>query len=67
MVANSASPACGSGGSVAKRAMSLYGRDAALDVFLRKARKMPWGELSPAQSQTILDELRELIANLPVD
>lgn len=54
-------------GGVAKLAMSLYGRDAALDVFLRKARKMPWGELSPAQSQTILDELRELIANLPVD
>lgn len=51
---------------VVKLATSLYGRDPALDVFVRKARKLAWNELSPEQSRAMLEELRELIANLPV-
>jgi hypothetical protein len=51
---------------IAGIAMSLYGRDGNLDAFLRKARKTPWNQLSPEQCRALLDELRELIANLPV-
>lgn len=61
-----AAPSGPSVAGVAASAMSLYGRDPALDVFLRKARKTPWNQLSAAQSRAMLDELRELIANLPV-
>lgn len=62
----SASPTGPSVASVASTAMALYGRDPALDVFLRKARKTQWNQLSPEQSRAMLEELRELIANLPV-
>ncbi len=50
----------------AKQAMSLYGRDAGLDVFLRKARK---GQLEAARGAALTQEvetLRELLANLPM-
>jgi hypothetical protein len=50
----------------AKQALGLYGRDAALDVFLRKARK---GQLDGVSGQALVQEvekLRELLAGLPM-
>lgn len=47
-------------------AQGLYGRDAALDVFLRKAKKNPVTALPKAQLKPELDKFRELVASLPV-
>lgn len=51
---------------VAKAAMELYGRDAALDAFLRKVRK---GQLAAANDTELrgeLEKFRELLASLPM-
>jgi hypothetical protein len=47
-------------------AQSLYGRDNALDTFLRRAKKTPLANLPPPELKGAYEELRELIANLPV-
>ncbi len=49
-----------------RHAMALYGRDASIDVFLRRARK---GQLEAASGAALTQEieaLRELLANLPM-
>jgi hypothetical protein len=50
----------------AKTAMELYGRDSALDVFLRKARKGQMAGLSGASLRKELEGLREILASLPM-
>ncbi|MGA9520543.1 MAG: hypothetical protein WBV82_03715 [Myxococcaceae bacterium] len=50
----------------AKLAMGLYGRDAGLDVFLRKARKGQLESASRAALALEVEALRELLANLPM-
>lgn len=47
-------------------AQALYGRDPALDVFLRKSRKTPVTSLPAAQLPSELEKFRELVANLSV-
>jgi hypothetical protein len=47
-------------------AQALYGRDGALDAFLRKAKKTPLATLDADEVKTTLDQFRELLANLPV-
>ena len=50
----------------ASSAQSLYGRDPALDVFLRRARKASLGELRGAELRGTVESLQELLAQLPV-
>jgi hypothetical protein len=50
----------------AKTAMELYGRDPALDAFLRKARKGHVAGLAGASLQKELEGLREILARLPM-
>ncbi len=50
----------------ASSAQSLYGRDPALDVFLRRARKAPLGSLRGAELRGTVESLQELLAQLPV-
>lgn len=50
----------------AELAQGLYGREAALDVFLRKAKKSPLSALPANQIQPELEKFRELLATLPV-
>ncbi|HET9452538.1 MAG TPA: hypothetical protein VFO83_16730 [Aggregicoccus sp.] len=50
----------------ASSAQSLYGRDPALDVFLRRARKAPLGTLKGEELRGTLESLQELLAQLPV-
>lgn len=47
-------------------AQALYGRDLALDVFLRKAKKGLLDELEGDDFRAELDKFRELIASLPM-
>ncbi len=47
-------------------AYSLYGRDAQLDGFLRKAKKAPVNALPEPELQISLEAFRELISNLPI-
>lgn len=47
-------------------AQGLYGRDPALDVFLRKTRKTPVATVPTAQLQPELEKFRELVSNLSV-
>ncbi|HYV47156.1 MAG TPA: hypothetical protein VFA20_19995 [Myxococcaceae bacterium] len=47
-------------------AQELYGRDPQLDVFLRKARKLPVSALPPEQLRDTLEQFRSLLAGLPV-
>lgn len=53
-------------GEAVDLAQGLYGREAAMDVFLRKAKKTPVSTLPPPQLRDELDKFRELLANLPV-
>jgi hypothetical protein len=50
----------------ASTAQALYGRDAALDAFLRKARKTLLANLTGAQLRTTLEALQGLLAQLDV-
>jgi len=50
----------------ASSAQSLYGRDPALDVFLRRARKAPLGTLRGEELRGTLESVQELLAQLPV-
>lgn len=50
----------------AKLAMDLYGRDATLDVFLRRVRKGQLTGLTGASLQQELEGLREILASLPM-
>jgi hypothetical protein len=50
----------------ARAAQALYGRDAGLDAFLRKARKGALAELPQGELQGELDKLRQLLASLPM-
>ncbi|MDC0707330.1 hypothetical protein POL68_02500 [Stigmatella sp. ncwal1] len=45
-------------------AQSLYGRDPAMDAFLRKTRKAPLGSLSGPELRATLEALQGLLANL---
>ncbi|HEY8208448.1 MAG TPA: hypothetical protein VIG99_13250 [Myxococcaceae bacterium] len=47
-------------------AQSLYGREAELDVFLRRARKAPLGSLGEVEVRVVLEQFRTLLASLPV-
>lgn len=53
-------------GEAVDMSQSLYGRDPALDVFLRKARKNPVVNLPAPQLKPELEKFRELVANLSV-
>jgi hypothetical protein len=48
----------------AASAQSLYGRDARLDAFLRKARKQQLGQLSGPELRSTLELLQSLLASL---
>jgi uncharacterized DUF497 family protein len=48
-------------------AQALYGRDPALDVFLRSARKVPLSKLAGADLTNAIDQFRSLLAALPMD
>jgi len=50
----------------AASAQSLYGRDAALDVFLRRARKIQLAQLSVPELRSTLDALQALLAALDI-
>jgi hypothetical protein len=45
---------------------SLYGRDANMDAFLRKARKAPLATLTGPELRSTLENLQGLLANLGV-
>jgi hypothetical protein len=45
---------------------SLYGRDANMDSFLRKARKAPLATLTGPELRSTLENLQDLLANLGV-
>ncbi|MFP2911021.1 hypothetical protein ACLESD_39495 [Pyxidicoccus sp. 3LFB2] len=47
-------------------AQSLYGRDSELDAFLRKARKLQIGQLSPADLRSTIETFQGLLAQLDV-
>jgi hypothetical protein len=53
-------------GDAVTLAQGLYGRDPALDVFLRKARKTAVTTLPPDQLEPELNKFRELLASLSV-
>ncbi|MFL5319849.1 MAG: hypothetical protein ACJ790_09340 [Myxococcaceae bacterium] len=53
-------------GEAVDMAQALYGREGAMDVFLRKAKKNPVSALQPPQLKQELDKFRELLASLPV-
>lgn len=50
----------------ATAAQGLYGREAALDVFLRKVRKTPLTAVAGPALKQELDNFRELLSNLPM-
>jgi hypothetical protein len=50
----------------AATAQALYGRDAKLDVFLRKARKQPLAQLTGPELRSTLENLQSLLAGLDV-
>ncbi len=50
----------------AATAQSLYGRDAKLDGFLRKARKQPLAQLTGPELRSTLEALQTLLAGLDV-
>lgn len=50
----------------AASAQALYGRDGALDAFLRKARRQSLAHLSGAELRDTLETFQTLLANLPV-
>jgi hypothetical protein len=45
---------------------SLYGREANMDAFLRKARKAPLASLTGPELRATLENLQTLLANLGV-
>lgn len=49
----------------ASSAQSLYGRDPALDVFLRRSRKVPLDSLQGDELRDTLESFQELLAQLP--
>lgn len=50
----------------AASAQALYGRDTALDTFLRKARRQSLAQLQGAELRQTLETFQTLLANLPV-
>ncbi len=50
----------------AATAQALYGRDARLDVFLRKVRKQPLAQLTGPELRSTLESLQTLLAGLDV-
>lgn len=53
-------------GEAVQAAMALYGRDSALDLFLRKMRKGSATQLTQETLRQELDKFRELLASLPM-
>jgi hypothetical protein len=47
-------------------AQSLYGREPNMDIFLRKARKVPMASLTGADLRATLDNFQGLLATLGV-
>ena len=47
-------------------AQALYGRDASLDSFLRRARKVPVVSLPEVELRQLVEEFRSLLAKAPI-
>jgi hypothetical protein len=66
LVGSDAASAARALAEAASSAQSLYGRDPALDVFLRRARKAPLGQLQGPELRQTLESFQELLAQLPM-
>jgi hypothetical protein len=66
LAAKDAAAAAAAFEDAAKTAMALYGRDSALDAFLRKVRKGHLAGLGGGSLMKELEGLREILASLPM-
>jgi hypothetical protein len=48
----------------ASSAQSLYGRNSELDTFLRKARKLQIGQMSPADLRSTIENFQGLLTQV---